>query len=62
MALFLGSDASEFVSGQAMIVDGAATSAFGALRPPQGQRGGGRISQMLDQEFSGPPFQMKKPR
>lgn len=62
MALFLAGDDSEFVSGQAMIVDGAATSGFGAMRPPQGQQQGNvQMSQMLGDEFSGPSFQMKKP-
>ena len=60
MALFLASDDSEFVSGQAMIVDGAATAGFGSLGPQQGQQGSG-MAQMLDDEFSGPSFQMKKP-
>ncbi len=61
MALFLAGDDAEFVSGQAMIVDGAATSGFGSLNPQQGQQGGGQMSQILDEEFSGPSFQMKKP-
>ena len=61
MALFLASDDSEFVSGQAMIVDGAATSGFNSLGAQQGQQGRGQMSQILDDEFSGPSFQMKKP-
>ena len=60
MALFLASDDSEFVSGQAMVVDGAATSGFGSFGAQQSQQGSG-LGQMLDDEFSGPSFQMKRP-
>ncbi len=56
MALFLASDDSEFVSGQAMVVDGAATSGMGSSLP----QGSGQAS-ILDDEWSGPSFQMKKP-
>ncbi len=57
MALFLASDDSEFVSGQAMVVDGAATSGMGAgnLQGAQGRQ------PILDEEWSGPSFQMKRP-
>ena len=61
MALFLASDDSEFVSGQAMIVDGAATSGFRSLGGQQGQQRPAQMPQILDEEFSGPSFQMKKP-
>jgi NAD(P)-dependent dehydrogenase (short-subunit alcohol dehydrogenase family) len=54
MALFLASDESEFVSGQAMVVDGAATSGLGSLPRPANQA-------MLDDEWSGPSFEMKRP-
>ena len=57
MALFLASDDSEFVSGQAMVVDGAATSGFGGQIPGGNQGSGG----ILEDEWSGPSFQMKKP-
>ena len=40
MALFLASDDSEFVSGQAMVADGAATTGFGSQIPGGGQAGG----------------------
>ncbi len=56
MALFLASDDSEFVSGQAMVVDGAATTGFGSQIPGGGQTGG-----ILEDEWSGPSFEMKKP-
>ena len=61
MALFLASDDSEFVSGQAMVVDGAATSGMGGGNLSQGSQQGGAITQILDDEWSGPSFQMKKP-
>jgi hypothetical protein len=57
MALFLASDDSEFVSGQAMVVDGAATSGMGAGNIPRSQD----APAMLDNEWSGPSFQMKRP-
>jgi len=57
MALFLASDDSEFVSGQAMVVDGAATSGFGGQIPGGNQANAG----ILEDEWSGPSFQMKKP-
>jgi NAD(P)-dependent dehydrogenase (short-subunit alcohol dehydrogenase family) len=56
MALFLASDDSEFVSGQAMVVDGAATSGLGGAIP-----GGGQASAILEDEWSGPSFQVKRP-
>src|SRR5262249_34092327 len=58
MALFLASDDSEFVSGQAMVVDGAATSGFGAGLP---QQSNANADQMLGDEWSGPSFQVKPP-
>ena len=58
MALFLASDDSEFVSGQAMVVDGAVTSGIGGSSIPQSQ---GATPSILDDEFSGPSFQMKRP-
>jgi NAD(P)-dependent dehydrogenase (short-subunit alcohol dehydrogenase family) len=60
MALFLASDDSEFVSGQAMVVDGAVTSGMGAGNLAQGSQGAGAVS-ILDDEWSGPSFQMKRP-
>ena len=58
MALFLASDDSEFVSGQAMVVDGAATSGMGAGNLARGAQD---APQMLDDGWSGPSFQMKRP-
>jgi len=59
MALFLASDDSEFVSGQAMVVDGAVTSGMGAGSLAQGAQA---VNQsLLDEEWSGPSFQMKRP-
>jgi NAD(P)-dependent dehydrogenase (short-subunit alcohol dehydrogenase family) len=59
MALFLASDDSEFVSGQAMVVDGAVTSGMGAGSLGQGAQA---VNQsILDEEWSGPSFQMKRP-
>jgi hypothetical protein len=55
MALFLASDDSEFVSGQAMVVDGAATAGMGAGNLPRGSQS------PLDDEWAGPSFQMKRP-
>ena len=57
MALFLASDDSEFVSGQAMVVDGAITSGMGGSLT----RGGQDAPSMLDDGWSGPSFQMKRP-
>jgi NAD(P)-dependent dehydrogenase (short-subunit alcohol dehydrogenase family) len=55
MALFLASDDSEFVSGQAMVVDGAVTSGMvGGSLPQSG-------ASLLDDDWSGPSFEMKKP-
>jgi len=58
MALFLASDDSEFVSGQAMVVDGAVTSGMGAGSLTQRPQD---APSMLDDEWSGPSFQMKRP-
>jgi NAD(P)-dependent dehydrogenase (short-subunit alcohol dehydrogenase family) len=58
MALFLASDDSEFVSGQAMVVDGAATSGMGAGNLGRGSQAAG--PSILDEEWSGPSFQMKR--
>jgi NAD(P)-dependent dehydrogenase (short-subunit alcohol dehydrogenase family) len=60
MALFLASDDSEFVSGQAMVVDGAVTSGMGAGNMSQGSQGAA-LPPILDDEWSGPSFQMKRP-
>ena len=60
MALFLASDDSEFVSGQAMVVDGAVTSGMGAGNMGQGSQGAA-LPPMLEDEWSGPSFQMKRP-
>jgi NAD(P)-dependent dehydrogenase (short-subunit alcohol dehydrogenase family) len=59
MALFLASDDSEFVSGQAMIVDGAATSGMSAGNLPQGSQASDQS--MLGDEWSGPSFEVKRP-
>jgi NAD(P)-dependent dehydrogenase (short-subunit alcohol dehydrogenase family) len=60
MALFLASDDSEFVSGQAMVVDGAVTSGMGAGNMGQGSQGAA-LPPILEDEWSGPSFQMKRP-
>jgi NAD(P)-dependent dehydrogenase (short-subunit alcohol dehydrogenase family) len=60
MALFLASDDSEFVSGQAMVVDGAVTSGMGAGNMGQGSQGAAMPS-ILEDEWSGPSFQVKRP-
>src|SRR6516165_7745926 len=57
MALFLASDDSEFVSGQAMVVDGAVTSGMGAGNLPRDQA----IPPITEGEWSGPSFEMKRP-
>ena len=57
MALFLASDDSEFVSGQAMVVDGAVTSGMGGGGLAQGQA----LPSIIEGEWSGPSFQMKRP-
>jgi len=58
MALFLASDDSEFVSGQAMVVDGAVTSGMGMGNLQQGQQA---VPAMLEDGWSGPSFEMKRP-
>jgi NAD(P)-dependent dehydrogenase (short-subunit alcohol dehydrogenase family) len=58
MALFLASDDSEFVSGQAMVVDGAVTSGMGAGNLARGAQD---APQMVEEGWSGPSFQMKRP-
>jgi NAD(P)-dependent dehydrogenase (short-subunit alcohol dehydrogenase family) len=56
MALFLASDDSEWVSGQAMVVDGAATAGGTAGRqPPAGQQDD--ILPIPPKGFMGPSFQ-----
>lgn len=59
MALFLASDDSEFVSGQAMVVDGAVTSGMGAGNMPQGSQS---TPQMFEGDWAGPSFQTKRPQ
>ena len=59
MALFLASDDSEFVSGQAMVVDGAVTSGMGAGNLARGSQDA--PPQMLEDGWSGPSFEMKRP-
>jgi len=59
MALYLASDDSEFVSGQAMVVDGAATSGMGAANLQQSQQPA--TPSMLGDEWSGPSFEVKQP-
>jgi NAD(P)-dependent dehydrogenase (short-subunit alcohol dehydrogenase family) len=56
MALFLASDDSEFVSGQAMVVDGTATSALAGNIPRPAD-----APSILEDEWSGPSFEMKRP-
>lgn len=58
MALFLASDDSEFVSGQAMVVDGAVTAGMGRGLAQGSQSA---IPSILEDEWSGPSFQMKRP-
>ena len=58
MALFLASDDSEFVSGQAMVVDGAVTSGVGSGNLTRGAQA---APQMLGDTWSGPSFEMKLP-
>ena len=58
MALFLASDDSEFVSGQAMVVDGAVTAGMGRALAQGSQSA---IPSILEDEWSGPSFQMKRP-
>src|SRR5260370_24406244 len=60
MALFLASDDSEFVSGQAMVVDGAITSGMGAGTLSQGSQGAA-MPAILRDACPGPPFQVKRP-
>jgi NAD(P)-dependent dehydrogenase (short-subunit alcohol dehydrogenase family) len=57
MALFLASDDSEIVSGQAIVLDGAATSGIGSGSLAQGQA----IPSIVEEEWAGPSFQMKRP-
>src|SRR5215831_3546431 len=64
MALFLASDDSEFVSGQAMVVDGAVTSGVGAGNLARGGQDASSMQSgaaMLEDGWSGPSFQMKRP-
>jgi NAD(P)-dependent dehydrogenase (short-subunit alcohol dehydrogenase family) len=63
IALFLASDDSEFVSGQAMVVDGAVTSGMGAGNLARGTQDASMPSgaAMLEEGWSGPSFQMKRP-
>src|SRR5215831_15638966 len=58
MALFLASDDSEFVSGQAMVVDGAVTSGMGAANLERESQAVA-APQMLEDGWSGPSFQIK---
>jgi NAD(P)-dependent dehydrogenase (short-subunit alcohol dehydrogenase family) len=58
MALFLASEDSEFVSGQAMVVDGAATSGMGGGNLARGSQD---APSMLEDGWSGPSFQMRRP-
>jgi NAD(P)-dependent dehydrogenase (short-subunit alcohol dehydrogenase family) len=58
IALFLASDDSEFVSGQAMVVDGAVTAGMGRGLAQGSQSASPSI---LEDEWSGPSFQMKRP-
>jgi NAD(P)-dependent dehydrogenase (short-subunit alcohol dehydrogenase family) len=60
MALFLASDDSEFVSGQAMVVDGAVTSGMGAGNLTRGAQAE-TPPQILDDGWAGPSFEMKRP-
>ena len=57
MALFLASDDSEFVSGQAMVVDGAMTSGGGGGGLAQAQA----IPPITDGQWSGPSFEIRRP-
>ena len=59
MALFLASDDSEFVSGQAMVVDGAVTSGMGAGNMTRGSQAAPQ--QILEDGWAGPSFEMKRP-
>src|SRR5258707_6887851 len=59
MALFLASDDSEFVSGQAMLVQGAVPSGMGAGNLARGSQDA--PPQMLEDGWSGPSFEMKRP-
>lgn len=56
MALFLAGDDAEFVSGQAMVVDGAVTSGMGSV-----PRGTQDAASTLGEGWSGPSFEMKRP-
>ncbi len=56
MALFLASDDSEFVSGQAMVVDGAVTSGMGGGSLGQGSQS---ATSILEEGWSGPSFEIK---
>ena len=60
MALFLASDDSDFVSGQAMVVDGAATSGMGAGNLQQSQASA--TPMFPEQDWAGPSFEMKRPQ
>src|SRR5579885_292506 len=58
MATFLASDDSEFVSGQAMVVDGAVTSGMVGGSIGQGSQ---NASSLLEEGWSGPSFEIKRP-
>jgi len=59
MALFLASDDSEFVSGQAMVVDGAVTAGMSAGNVTQAMQPSTETPQPRAATFSGPSFEIK---